>query len=440
MMRRSLLAAGAASLAGLTSLANAAAADRSEASRKPAPKGFLWGTAISAHQSEGDNVNSDSWVNEHVKPTLFREPSGDACDSYERYGEDIAIAAGMGLNCHRFGIEWARIEPVEGEFSNAVLDHYARVLETCHARGLAPIVTFNHFTVPRWFAERGGFEVADGADLFARFASRATARLGPLMSAATTFNEANVARMIPVLVPAAAKIRPQIEKMLEASAKASGSDRFSSIPFAEPDVIEPVMLDAHAKAYAAIKAGPGRFPVGLTLSMQEIQAEPGGEAMAEQVRRSLYAKWLSPSTPSDFIGVQTYTRIRVGPNGPVPVPAGLELTGAGYENYPPALGAMIRYAAKQSGKPVYVTESGIATDDDAKRIAFIDAGLDQVRACLDEGVDVRSYIHWSLLDNYEWTAGFKQHFGLVAVDRTTFKRTPKPSAYHFGQIARANRI
>ena len=440
MMRRSVLAA-AASLAGVKNLAKAEANGRKASrTRKPAPKGFLWGTAISAHQSEGNNVNSDSWVNEHVKPTLFHEPSGDACDSYERYGEDIAIAAGIGLNCHRFGIEWARIEPVEGEFSIAVLDHYARVLETCRARGLAPMVTFNHFTVPRWFAERGGFEVADGADLFARFASRATARLGPLMAAATTFNEANVARMIPVLLPAAAKVRPYIEKMLEASAKASGSDRFSSIPFAQPDVIEPVMLDAHAKAYAAIKAGPGRFPVGLTLSMHDIQAIPGGEAMAEQVRRSLYAKWLAPGTPSDFIGVQTYTRILVGSNGPVPAPPGAELTGVGYENYPQALGAMIRYAAKQSGKPVYVTESGIATDDDAKRIAFIDASLDQVRACLDEGVDVRSYIHWSLLDNYEWTAGFKPHFGLVAVDRTTFKRTPKASAYHLGQIARYNRI
>ena len=119
------------------------------------------------------------------------------------------------------------------------------------------------------------------------------------------------------------------------------------------------MLDAHAKAHAAIKAGPGRFPVGLTLSMHDIQAVSGGEAMAEQVRRSLYAKWLAPSTPSDFIGVQTYTRIRVGPNGPIPAPAGAELTGVGYKNYPQALGAMIRYAAKQSGKPVYVTEPAL---------------------------------------------------------------------------------
>ena len=128
---------------------------------RPLPKNFWWGSAISAHQSEGNNVNSDSWLNETVKPTIFREPSGDACDSYHRYAEDLALAASFGFNCHRLGIEWARIEPEPGQFSTAALDHYMRVLETCREHGLAPIVTFNHFTVPRWFAARGGFEVAD---------------------------------------------------------------------------------------------------------------------------------------------------------------------------------------------------------------------------------------------------------------------------------------
>lgn len=451
--RRSLLGAsgvlglGVAGVVGATAPTEALAATSPSAlgeasvrgKRRAAPEGFLWGVAISGHQSEGNNINADNWLNETVKPTVFREPSGDACDSYHRYGEDIALAARLGFNCYRLGIEWSRIEPEPGMFSNAELDHYQRVLETCHAHGLKPVVTYNHFTVPRWFAMRGGFEVADGADLFARFTERATARLGPLIAAATPFNEANIARLVQLL-PDTAKNRPIAEAMIAASAKASGSERFSSVLFADPNKTEPVMLDAHAKAYQAIKAGPGKFPVGVSLSIQAIQAEPGGEALAQMVDKMLYAAWLEAAAHSDFVGVQTYTRARLGPHGPLPPPAGAELTAAGYEFYPQALGETIRYVAKAVNKPIYVTESGIATDDDSRRIAFIDQALDQVRSCLDEGLDVRSYVYWSLLDNFEWTSGYGQHFGLVAVDRTSFARTPRPSAAHLGRRARENRL
>ena len=421
--------------------ASPAADAQAPAGARAAPKGFLWGTAISAHQSEGNNVSSDSWVNEHVKPTVFREPSGDACDSYARYGEDVALAAGLGFNAYRFGIEWARIEPEPGAFSNAELDHYERVLEACHARSLAPVVTFNHFTVPRWFAAQGGFETADGPELFARFCDRAGRRLGPLIALATTFNEANAPQLLPVMVPALGKVRPLVKAMLGASARASGSDRWSSWIFADGNAVEGPMLRAHALGYAALKAAPGRFPVGVTLSLQDLQAGPGGEALVEGVRRRLYGPWLAASNPYDFVGVQTYTRLRIGPEGvALPPPPGAELTAAGYEYDPAALGATIRYTAKQTSKPIYVTESGIATDDDTRRIAFIDAALAQVRGCLAEGIDVRSYLYWSLLDNYEWSAGYSQRFGLVAVDRATFARTPKPSAAWFGRRARSNRI
>lgn len=405
---------------------------------RPLPKNFWWGSAISAHQSEGNNVNSDSWLNETVKPTIFREPSGDACDSYHRYAEDLALAASFGFNCHRLGIEWARIEPEPGQFSTAALDHYMRVLETCREHGLAPIVTFNHFTVPRWFAARGGFEVAENADLFARFAERATARLGSLMAAAFPFNEGNIVRILQWM-PQVAKIMPYAKATLEACAKASGSTHFSSVLLGDPDRIEPVMFDAHVKAYQAIKSGPGDFPVGISLSIQDEQGVGPGNR-AEEKRQAIYGKWLAPAVPGDFIGVQTYTRFLVGSEGNLRPPPEAELTDAGYEFYPQALGNTIRYAAKTSGKPIYVTESGIATNHDTRRIAYIDQALAEVRACLDEGIDVRSYIHWSLLDNFEWFAGYSQNFGLVAVDRKTFKRTPKPSAYYLAERARANRI
>ena len=410
----------------------------SDSIRRPAPEGFLWGTAISAHQSEGNNVNSDAWLCETVPSSLYREPSRDACDSYNRYDEDIAIAAGLGFNCHRFGIEWARIEPEPGQFSAAELDRYRRLLEACHARGLAPMVTFNHFTVPRWFAARGGFEVADGADLFARFAEAATARLGDLISYASTFNEANIQRLIGQL-RRGPKTQLAIDAMLGECAKACGSDRFSSLLFAPVDATEPVLVDAHIKATAAMKAGPGTFPVGLTLTMQDVQGVGDGHA-AEAMVQALYGPWLEVGKAADFIGVQTYTRVLVGPEGTLPPPREAERTAAGYEFYPQALGGTIRFAAERMGRPIFVTESGIATDDDPRRIAYVEAALDEVRHCLDEGIEVKSFLYWSLLDNFEWTSGYGQHFGLVAVDLETFARTPKPSARHLGAIARANAI
>lgn len=432
--RRAVLAGAALGLSGL-GRADAFAANR----RRDLPVDFLWGTAISAYQSEGNNYNSDAWVSEHVTPTLFREASGDACDSYHRYAEDIAIAARLGFNCYRLGIEWARIEPSEGAFSNAELDHYARVLETCRSHGLKPVVTFNHFTTPIWFAARGGFEVEDSPHLFARYCRRAAEHLGGLMHLATTFNEANIQLLLQVMPGMSAALQAA-RPMLAAAARATGSPRFSRLAFADPDLVTPTMQEAHRRGYAAIKAARPELPVGLTLTTQDIQPL-GPNSRAAAYRERLYGDWIDVArSHADFIGVQTYTRILVDANGSVPPPPGAERTQSGYEYYPQALAATIRWAHQAIGKPIYVTESGIATDDDRRRIAFIDEALAGVRACLDEGIPVHSYLYWSLLDNFEWTSGYAMHFGLVAVDRRTFARTPKPSAFHLGAIARANRI
>ncbi len=375
LRRRILQSLGWAALAsGLPATALAAPAPAPARSRA-LPRDFLWGTAISGHQSEGNNTNSDAWVRENVRPTLFAEPSGDACDSYHRYAEDIALAAQLGFNCYRLGIEWSRIQPAPGFYSSAELDHYARVLETCHAHGLKPVVTLNHFTVPIWFA-----------------------------------------------------------------ARATGSTHFSSLAFSDPEISTPLLQQAHRLGYDAIKAARPTLPVGLTLTTQDIQSV-GDPALVEAYRQQLYGDWVEVArTHADFFGVQTYTRFRVDAGGIVPPPAGAETTDAGYEFYPQALANTIRWAHAAVGKPIYVTENGIATDDDARRIAFIDQALDGVRDCLEAGIPVHSYLYWSLLDNFEWTSGYDKHFGLVAVDRQTFKRTPKPSAHHLGAIARANRI
>lgn len=426
-------------LAGLTTAAVAGVSPGHGTPRRKVPKGFLWGAAISAHQSEGNDVNADSWLLENLPETVYKDPSGDACDSYHRYSQDFAIARSIGLNCYRFGIEWARIEPEPGKFSRASLDHYARVLASCRAHGLLPIVSYNHFTVPRWFAMRGGWEVPDSADLFARYCERVTRALGDQIGMASPFNEANIQLLVKMLrLTATPAYLAKRVAMIAAAARATGSPRFSSLLFADPNLVDGHLLDAHAKAYEAIKAGPGDFPVGVTLTTQAIEAVGDG-SIAPRMEALLYGDWWEAVNASDFVGVQAYTRMRFDRKGVVAPPKDAAMTGAGYEYYPQALGAVIRLAAGKTKKPIFVTESGIATDDDARRVAWLDASIAEVERCLGEGIDVKSYIYWSLLDNFEWTQGYGQHFGLVGVDRGTFARELKPSARHFAALIRERR-
>ncbi|MDQ1397091.1 MAG: beta-glucosidase, partial [Acidimicrobiaceae bacterium] len=160
------------------------------------PTGFLWGTATAAHQVEGGNWNSDWWAWEHAEGTPCVEPSGDACDQLNRYRDDLALLAGLGFTTYRFSLEWARIEPEDGEFSVAALDHYRRVCAACHEQGITPVVTYHHFTSPRWLAATGGWENPGTADRFARFCQRATRHLGDMIGWACTINEPNMVAMI----------------------------------------------------------------------------------------------------------------------------------------------------------------------------------------------------------------------------------------------------
>jgi beta-glucosidase len=191
---------------------------------------------------------------------------------------------------------------------------------------------------------------------------------------------------------------------------------------------------------AAIKAGPGDPPVGLTLAMSDWQAVAGGEARRDALREEDEQVFLEAARDDDFIGVQTYTRRRVGPDGMLDPEAGVPRTIMGYEFWPQALGATIRRAAEVTGVPVLVTENGVATADDAERIEYIRRALAAVLGCLADGVDVRGYLYWSALDNFEWSHGYGPTFGLVAVDRATQVRTPKPSAAWLGGVARANSL
>jgi len=430
--REFLVTAGAAALAG--------AATRSHAEgpvAKGFPKGFLWGAATAAHQVEGNNVNNDNWLLEHVKPTLFAEPSGDACDHYHRYADDIKLLASFGFNTYRFSIEWARIEPEEGFFSSAELEHYRRMLAACHENRLTPMVTFNHFTLPRWLAARGGWENAGAADLFARYCERAAKHLGDLIAFAATLNEPNIPLLLSWLkIP----IPPDVlNGMLAAAARAAGSDRFGFFLLGPGEKTVDTLVAAHHRGLAAMKSGPGKYPVGVTIAIADDQAV-GADSARDRKRAQIYGPWLAAAAKSDFVGVQTYSRSRVGKDGDLPPEPGVELTQMGYEFWPEALEQTIRYAAAQAKVPVYVTENGIGTDDDTRRIEYIKRALAGVQKCRADGVDVRGYVHWSLLDNFEWIFGYRPTFGLVAVNRDTQARTVKPSARFLGEIARRNSL
>jgi beta-glucosidase len=384
------------------------------------PEDFLWGAATAAHQVEGGNVNNDSWVKEHDPNSGYAESSGDACDSLHRWPEDIELIAGMGLGAYRFSLEWSRIEPAEGEFSIAAMDHYRRICAACRERDIVPVVTFHHFTTPTWLAERGGWEAADAPETFSRFVTRAGAHLGDLIGWACTINELNLIGV----------------RAYDLGASSPGFED----NFVRHMAINEAMVRAHRLGVDALRSGPGDFPVGLTLSMDEMVADPGGESVLEGAREILEDSFFRATGGDDFIGVQCYSRVHFGPEGQAPNDPGVPTTQMGYEYWPQGVEHCARRAAAMTGIPVLLTESGIATDDDAERITYLAEVLRGVRRALDDGVEIRGYFVWSLLDNFEWSHGFGPKFGLHSVDRETFARHPKPSASWFGAVARANSL
>ena len=434
MNRRDVIGAiGAAAIAAPASAASASATPSGAAAARAAADrtGFLWGTAGAAYQIEGGNVASDLWLVEHVRPTIFLTPSGDACDAWHRVEEDVALVASLGFNAHRFSIEWSRIEPERGQISDAGIAYYRRVLEACRRHGLAAAVTFNHFTVPRWVAASGGYADPANVAAFGAHCRHVTEAMGDLIHLAATFNEPNLSTIVR-WGGLAERYRPVIEATQKAAAAASGSPAWASPMLAGEAQFDGV-LAAHAAAIEGVRAGGGRFPVGLTLAVTADRDGGAGGGLARK-QAEMLDRWLA--APGDFIGVQTYTGAAVGPDGDLPDAAGTELTQMGYAFMPDAIEKAVRLVAGRTRKPIYITENGIATEDDSRRIAYIRGALAGVARCRRDGIDLRGYFHWSLLDNWEWMAGYKPKFGLVAIEPKTFRRIPKPSARFLGDIAR----
>ncbi|HVM35647.1 MAG TPA: family 1 glycosylhydrolase [Actinomycetota bacterium] len=379
------------------------------------PETFVWGAATSAHQVEGGQEN-DWTVWEQTGACA--EPSGEACRHYDLFADDIALLASLGFGSYRFSIEWSRVEPESGIISSAAVDHYRRVIDTCHTNGLQAAVAFHHFTNPIWIARSGGWENPATPARFARFCESTARAFGRDIDMAITINEPNM----PPLLGYVDGVFPP--------GKRDGALR---------ELVTSNYIAAHEQAREAVSRYTDA-PIGMALAMADWQAVPGGEQELEKIRSIREDVFLESARADDYVGVNTYTRHRVGAEGFMDVEAGLEVTAMGYEFHPRAIDATVRRAADLTGRPIVVTESGIGTDDDNRRIAFIEGALEATHSCLADGVDVRGYYYWSALDNFEWHHGYRPKFGLVAVDRETQERKVKRSGIFLGEVARTGRL
>lgn len=421
---------------------------------------FLLGASTAAHQVEGNNIHSDYWTMEHMKTTNFTEPSLDAVDHYHHFEEDIKMMADAGLNAYRFSIEWARIEPEEGRFDETEVVHYRNVLECCHKYGITPIVTMHHFTSPLWLIKKGGWEAEETVQAFADYCKYIAEKLGDLMHYVVTINEANMGLQVAAIaerykrqmmakmaqMEGQAQIGMNFNTMME-NMQAQKAENQEVFDCPEPQVFvsartvegDILVMRAHNAARTAMKEVCPDLAIGLSLSLHDIQAAEGGEERAEQEWKEEFSHYVPYLLEDDFFGLQNYSRSVIDADGICPVPAGAEVTQMDYEYYPQGLAHVIdrvynEFLANGKEMSIMVTENGIATADDDRRVAYIEEATSGVAGCMEKGIPVIGYTHWTLMDNFEWQKGYSMQFGLVAVDRTTQRRTPKASLAYLGAL------
>jgi len=425
---------------------------------KKFPEDFLLGASTAAHQVEGNNIHSDYWTMELMKSTSFAEPSADAVDHYNRYEEDILLLKNAGLNCYRFSIEWARIEPAEGKFDKIEVEHYRSMIRFCKDNGVTPIVTLHHFTSPKWLIAKGGWEAETAVEYFRRYCAYIAEKLGNELEYIVTINEANMGLQLTAIAK-----RYMKELLFKRKKKSDGNDSKAQVGINLKQMIanqkiaatenvevfgveklhtfvsqrtpegDLLIMRAHCAARNEMKAICPHLKIGLSLSLHDMQPRRGGEKHAAKEWHAEFSHYLPYIRDDDFLGVQNYTRSRFGFFGQIDQPKGAELTQMRYEFYPEALANVIRAVHKEFKGDILVTENGIATSDDSRRVEFIRRALEGVYNCIEEGIPVKGYCHWSLLDNFEWQKGFSMTFGLIAVDRKTQTRYPKESLSYLGR-------
>ena len=394
------------------------------------PPGFLWGAATAAHQIEGHNTASDWWRSEQLG--LLPHQSGAACDSWNRWPEDVRLLRDLGLNAYRLSVEWARVEPEPGRFDQAALDTYRRQMEALREAGVEPLVTLHHFTNPQWLVDQGGWRNPDVVGRLAAYADRVGRALGDQVRWWVSINEPSILGLKSYLEGAWPPHTPYDLR---------GYLRFMRHA-----------ARGHAAMRRALRAHRPDAQVSLAFALWPMEPHrrwhPGDQAAVWLADWFWQGRILWRTLPHvDWVGVNYYTRVVVAWPPPRKQAAAAtdphagsgERTDFGWEIYPPGLYNVLRRVG-QFGKPVMITENGVSDAADRQRARYLVQHLEQVHRAIEAGVDVRGYMHWSLMDNFEWADGYTQRFGLVAVDFATGERTPRPSAGVYGEIARANAL
>lgn len=387
------------------------------------PEGFLWGSGYAGHQVEGNNTNTLYWKNE--QEGKVPEKSGLACNSYEMFREDIQLVSDLGQQAFRTSIEWSRIQPDPDTFDEEATKHYIELFSGLKEKGIKTFCTLVHFTVPLWFTDIDGFKNLDNRKYFEKYLEYIVPKVAPYVDFWNVLNEFNVA-MPPMQSLSYHALGYRIIKKYSKAPVSSAHAQFEFTPQRRYDKLDNIMCQyrdfTDVEYYLhAIRTGEVIYPF-----------EDG---------------WYDPDIKDsvDFWSVNLYTRMmqdsrKKNRRGHVWDHKYLGFTDMDYfflrEFYPEAItNGLLRI----SDKPIYISENGVAADNDEFRLVYLALHLSAINDAIKMGADVKGYLHWTLLDNYEWSS-FKPHFGLVDVDREsgTFKRTPKPSAYFFKEIIENN--
>jgi len=401
------------------------------------PKNFYWGAATASYQVEGGIDNTD-WSKAAAEG---RVPAcGRACDHYRLYEQDFDMAKDLGHTAHRFSIEWARIEPEEGNYNEEAIQHYRRVLEALRERNLKPFVTLWHFTLPLWFSETGSFEREDSPEVFARYAAYVVSRLGDLCDHFSTMNEPNVFGSNGWLRgtwPPFKRFSLTDMVSITNSGKQYESKASKGIKpvFTYFKVMKNLAL-AHNEAYEQIKEISPKTEVSVVKHVIVFDAtiNPFNQLKAWVANYFWTYKFMNRvEDHCDSIGLNYYFYTKFGDKRK------WRKTDMDWNFAPEHIYDALMMLAKYK-KPLFVSEGGIADATDAGRAEYIKKQVEGTYKAIQAGADVRGHLYWSLLDNYEWALGFEKRFGLVEINYETLERKIRPSAYVYKEICEKNQV
>lgn len=378
------------------------------------PKNFLWGAATSSHQVEGGNHND--WSEWEKSPERLADLkkrglnpeefiSGQACDHYHRFREDFDIAKQLGHNAHRFSIEWSRIEPEEGKFDEKEIEHYREVIRALRERGMEPFVTLWHWVVPVWVCNQGGWENKKTTIDFVRYCTKIASEFKNEVYYWVILNEPEYWTFHTYIV---GNFPPGRRNLLK-------------VP-----LLYLRLANAHRAVYQALKDIHPDFSVGIVESTGWI--EPGFiRLFLNHFRNFLFPVFVRGYF--DFFGLNYYRSVQLFGKSE------REQSEMGWEIYPEGIYRLAKQAYQKFKKPIIITENGIVDSFDTRRAAFIREHIQQIERALADGIDIRGYLYWSLLDNFEWESGFGPRFGLVEVDyKNALERKIRPSAWEYKKI------